>query len=256
VVVTVDDGYRDFFEFAYPVLLKYEIPCTVYLVSDFVSQKVWLWFDALHWLVHSTRRSQVRVQIDGHTIESKTVSDEDRHGLWLRLTACCTALAPSKQAMAIADLQSQLEIALPAKPTQDYAAMSWDEVRRLDSALIEVGAQTKSHPILATCTGEQQHLEIAECKRAIEAELGARVDAFCYPNGQPDDFTDETVRIVREAGFSSAVMACGGMLDPGPVDLLRLRRVAAPDDVPMFRNCVNGLWELRSAIRAYGLQEA
>ncbi len=71
VVVTVDDGYRDFFEFAYPVLLKYEIPCTVYLVSDFVSQKVWLWFDALHWLVHSTRRSHVRVQIDGHTIEYK-----------------------------------------------------------------------------------------------------------------------------------------------------------------------------------------
>ncbi len=131
--------------------------------------------------------------------------------------------------------------------------MSWDDVRRLDSALIEVGAHTKSHPILATCTGEQQRIEIAECKQTIEAQLGAQVNAFCYPNGQPDDFTDETVRIVREAGFTSAVMACGGMLDPGPADLLRLRRVAAPDDVPMFRNCVNGLWELRSAIRAHGL---
>src|SRR5690348_15235721 len=43
--VTVDDGYRDFFDVAYPVFQEYGIPATVYLVSDFLEGKLWLWTD-------------------------------------------------------------------------------------------------------------------------------------------------------------------------------------------------------------------
>ena len=47
IAITVDDGYRDFFLHAYPVFLEYQIPATVFLVSDFLDEKLWLWWDQI-----------------------------------------------------------------------------------------------------------------------------------------------------------------------------------------------------------------
>jgi len=47
VVITIDDGYADFREVAFPILKKYDLPATLYVVSDFVDQKTWLWPDVI-----------------------------------------------------------------------------------------------------------------------------------------------------------------------------------------------------------------
>lgn len=39
VVLTFDDGYRDFLENAWPVLLKYSYPSTVFIITDFVGRR-------------------------------------------------------------------------------------------------------------------------------------------------------------------------------------------------------------------------
>src|SRR5438552_11055766 len=58
VAITVDDGYRDFYQVAYPVFHEYGIPVTVYLVSDFVDRKLWLWTDQVRYaFLHAQARS-------------------------------------------------------------------------------------------------------------------------------------------------------------------------------------------------------
>ena len=47
VAITVDDGYRDFLLRAYPVFHEFEIPATVFLVSDFIDGTGMLWWDRL-----------------------------------------------------------------------------------------------------------------------------------------------------------------------------------------------------------------
>jgi peptidoglycan/xylan/chitin deacetylase (PgdA/CDA1 family) len=247
VVITVDEAYGDFLEHAYPVLKRYGVPATLYVVSEFANGRLWLWFDAIHWLVHAAASGRYEVQLGGHQVAAELTSAQSRNALWSLVAAHCGRQLPGEQSATLEALQRSLHIELPKRPSADYAAMTWEEIRSLDSNLVEIGAHTCTHPILALCTVEEQRKEISGCRHAIAEKTGVAPVAFCYPNGLPDDFTAETAAIVRECGFASAVMACGGTID-GSADLYRLERVGVPGNMSQFRNCANGLWELRSSL--------
>ncbi|HUI63177.1 MAG TPA: polysaccharide deacetylase family protein, partial [Steroidobacteraceae bacterium] len=65
VVVTVDDGYRDFLEHAYPILLRYRVPATIYVVTEFADGQIWLWPDAVHWLISTAATGRGRIEVHG-----------------------------------------------------------------------------------------------------------------------------------------------------------------------------------------------
>jgi len=90
--------------------------------------------------------------------------------------------------------------------------MTWDELRQLDPALVEIGAHTRTHPILSHCDPERATREIAGSKTEIENRLGREVRSFCYPNGTWSDVSPHSFEAVREARFESAVMTWSGMV--------------------------------------------
>lgn len=249
VVVTVDDGYRDFFDLAVPLLERYEVPATVYVVPQFVSQQIWLWFDALHWLSAYAPAGQYQIEI-GEDVEVVTlVSPSERHLLWLRLADRGLECDPDQQSTMIRNLERDLGLSLPRCPTDDYAFMTWDNIRSLDRGLIEVGAHTESHALLSKCTEERQRAEVLSCKSTIEHETGCNVESFCYPNGQSADFTDQTVDIVRACGFTNAVTAMGGLVGRYS-DPFRLNRLSVSSDMRLFSNATSGTWHIRDRLRS------
>ena len=46
-VLTFDDGWSDFYEYAYPILKMHEAPATVFLPTDFIGTNRWFWTDHL-----------------------------------------------------------------------------------------------------------------------------------------------------------------------------------------------------------------
>ena len=50
VSIAIDDGYRDAYEIAFPILRKYKVPATLFIVTDFVDRRIWLWTDKLRFL--------------------------------------------------------------------------------------------------------------------------------------------------------------------------------------------------------------
>src|SRR5215468_7976145 len=49
--ITIDDGYRDAYEIAFPILRKHCAPATVFIVTEFVEGTAWLWTDKARYLV-------------------------------------------------------------------------------------------------------------------------------------------------------------------------------------------------------------
>jgi peptidoglycan/xylan/chitin deacetylase (PgdA/CDA1 family) len=202
----------------------------------------------VHWLLSAAAPGRYRFEVDANAIELILDSPAVRSATWSKVGTYLQELAPEAQWAAIRRLESCLGVQLPAQPTAEYAPLTWDELRGLDPELIEIGSHTCTHAVLSRCTRAQQLSEIATSKKVIEERLGRPVDAFCYPHGQPQDFTTETQSIVADCGFTSAVVAFGGLVG-ATTQLGQLTRLSAADEMRLFRNSVNGIGRIKQALR-------
>jgi peptidoglycan/xylan/chitin deacetylase (PgdA/CDA1 family) len=243
VTVTVDDGYRDFFHFAYPVFREYRIPVTVFLVSDFVDQKLWLWWDQVQYLFQQTSETAVAVQWPSGVLRFSLGSEAERLQASQEVIDGLLSVENSQRLDLIASTAKVLKVRSPALPPPVSEAMTWDEVREMAAEGFEFGAHTKTHPILSRIrdvTTLQE--EVSGSKLRIEHELQQPVLHFCYPNGTLADFNDETLALVRRSGFRTAVTTERGMnmLNADPF-LLRRIGVEPYGDTPYFRELLAGV---------------
>ena len=85
--------------------------------------------------------------------------------------------------------------------------LTWDDVRRLRDAGMEIGSHTSSHPRLGDVTPDQAVADVREAQRAIGAELGDPPLTFAYPGGS---YNDAAIQAVREAGLLAAFTTARG----------------------------------------------
>jgi peptidoglycan/xylan/chitin deacetylase (PgdA/CDA1 family) len=241
VVVTVDDGYRDFYENAFPALSRYQIPSTVFLTTDLPDRNGWLWVDQVTWCIRQSKVREIELRIGGRE-RWMFYTDEQRRAVATLFKEAMKKI-PNQERLELLDkLPRLLEVELPSKPPDSYAPLQWGDVRTLAKSGVEFGAHTRTHPILSRlATVEQLQAEIGGSKLRIEQEAGVKVRHFCYPNGTPADFTPQIVDVVRAEGFSTAVTGNPGVNRSGsnPFELSRIA-VEPYDDELRFSRVVAG----------------
>lgn len=186
--VTFDDGYRNNYTNAFPVLRERGIPAALFVTTGFVDSRSPLWVDRLEYAINHTPGS-IRERIardEKERARLKTLSAEARRAAldeFVRTTG--------------AELGRELD------DHPDYAPLSWDEIREMSRSGIAIGAHTVTHPILSREANGVQSREIVESAERIRAEVG-ECTHFAYPNGQPGDWDDASVAAIKEAGFAAA----------------------------------------------------
>lgn len=243
VIITIDDGYRDFYLNGYPVFREFGIPSTIFLVSDFIDQKCWLWWDRIAWAFQESPLDSVSLECGGVSRVFSLKSASDRLKSAQDLTQSLISLPNAERLRILESIPSLVRVDMPGLPPSKYQSLTWSEAKEMASNGVEVGAHTKTHPILSRI-GNSQELadEILGSKLTIEKEVGREVIHFCYPNGSADDFNEETVGIVKSSGFLSAVTTERGMnqLKADPF-LLRRTGIEPYGNTPYFRELLAGV---------------
>ena len=99
------------------------------------------------------------------------------------------------------------------KSRSPHRALTPEELVRLaEGGLIDVGAHTVTHPVLSALPATMQKSEIQGSKTFLEEILAQRVATFAYPYGSRADYTEETVAMIREAGFANACSNFPGLV--------------------------------------------
>lgn len=225
VVLTFDDGYPGTLHHAKPLLERAGMPATVFVPAGAIGSGREFWWDELARLTLGREEIGWRAWEPPPTNAARTYQD------WYHVLL---PLSDQRQQDQLRVLQDSLR-PLPGPGEASgvgvrpgYGCLSEDEIRALASSLIEIGAHTISHPVLAWLPVADQSHEIRESRRRVEAILDRPVRSFAYPYGQDAHYTAQTVALVREAGYTWACANVPGGLTAGS-DRFRLPRIQAHD---------------------------
>lgn len=224
VLLTIDDGYLDNYEVAYPILKQQGIPALIFLTTGFLDEPKVAWWDEINWIVRQAQGREFCLP-PCWRLEPFSVPVENYAGAVSRLLRLAKALTAEELTRLLDDLAEQSQVGR-APVTPDTAPwMTWDMVREMRSNGIDFGGHTVTHPVLSYCSIDRQRAEISGCKSRIEQELGETITAFSYPIGTQTAFTDQTMRIVQESGYHLAFGFYSGY-SSFPASPYDLRRVA------------------------------
>jgi peptidoglycan/xylan/chitin deacetylase (PgdA/CDA1 family) len=225
LAVTIDDGFRDFWEHGHPIFWKHNIPTTLYVVADFADQQIWLWPDKIEFgLSHSTRDS-IQVVVGGTPLDLALHTPERREESSSRLTEALKVIRNDERVAFLSDFGGLCGVEIPRAAPAGNEAMNWDELRAAAAEGVEIGCHTRTHPILSRLgTAQELQHEVLGAKQYMEQRLGSPIRHFCYPNGRREDIGEAAIRCVREAGFETAVTTSPG-LNTLRVDPLQINRL-------------------------------
>jgi peptidoglycan/xylan/chitin deacetylase (PgdA/CDA1 family) len=174
VVLTFDDGYRDNLLVAKPLLERLDLSATVFVTSGYVGLNRDFWWDELEAVCASAgiesrpRWEELRLLSQGERFE--------------RLDALWAANGLEKPEPSLSMRNGELE-------------------RLIEGGVVTIGAHTVTHPHLSSLSVGVQRREIEGSAKALAEIVGRPVLDFSYPHG---DFSQETVALVRSAGFLTA----------------------------------------------------
>jgi peptidoglycan/xylan/chitin deacetylase (PgdA/CDA1 family) len=113
---------------------------------------------------------------------------------------------------------------------------TWQQLRELAAAGVEIGAHTRTHADLGTDLSDHEIMdELVGSKRDLERELGCSIRYFAFPYGQRKNLSGNAFRIAFNAGFEGVCSAYGGYNFPGD-DAFHLRRFHADKQFIRFVN--------------------
>ncbi len=219
VVLTFDDGYRDNYDAAFPILRQYQCPATIFVTCDAVASGTFHWTQFDSAVLSGSRPSLDltefglgRFDLEGRKRRERVLVELHR-----RLKSLPDA---DRQEIVAAIVRSLGDGGSPCR-----AMLSWEEVREMQqSGLITIGSHTLSHRILTRVSSAAARAEIQDSKRVLEENTGHPVEFFAYPNGGPSDFSPEIAEMVKASGYRAACSTIPGA-PTGPRDLFSLPRI-------------------------------
>lgn len=214
VLITFDDAYADFAEWAWPILRRRGLPATMFVPTaypDDPSRE--FWWDRLHRVFSSTRRTELVGTPLGR--------------LDLRPEVRCSSLRVVREwikALPHVDALRWIEAVcqeLGVSETRPSPVLGWEALRRLAADGVTLAPHTQTHARLDRLPLDAAAAEIRGSQDDLEREVGSSRRMFAYPFGF---WNEGVVELLRKEGYQAALTQQHGHNILSTADPLRLRR--------------------------------
>lgn len=179
VCITFDDGYKDNYENAFPILKKYKFPATIFLITDLIGTNK--------------------------------------------------------------NLEPELFIEKYGRNQEDYACLTWEEIKKMQSHGISFGSHTLTHSHLTEIPMEIAKKEIKDSKTLLEMNLLKKIEYFCYPAGY---FNEEIIKIVQDTGYKGAVITPNHIKFKNSLFTLKRIGIYRHDNIFRFKIKISSLFTI------------
>lgn len=199
-VITFDDGYRDFLEYALPILDKHNLHSTMFVITSCAETGIPPWSYELDFYLQNSKK-----KLDNATFLPESFEKgldgigEERLAFARQLKLWVKTISQTKRENVMSWLRSQCDDVVMI----DRIMLNWDELKSLSHAGIEIGSHTHTHPLLDKIEKlDLVQMELKKSARMLNEKLGQKTKFISYPNGNYDSRTLELVTRYYEAAFT------------------------------------------------------
>jgi peptidoglycan/xylan/chitin deacetylase (PgdA/CDA1 family) len=206
--MTLDDGYRDNREWAYPIFRRHQVPFAIYVPSSFPDRLGNLWWLALEQAIANT--DSLAFAFGEEIRRVPCASAAEKREAFARVYWWLRSLPSNEQIFAVvADLAARCGVDCAA--LCEAYCMTWNEIADLArDPLVTIGAHTVNHVILAKSSDAVARFEMS--RAALQAALGTPPAHFSYPIGDESAAGAREFRLAQEIGYKTAVTTRPGVL--------------------------------------------
>ncbi len=180
--ITFDDGYKDNLTEALPILQKHGLKATFFVTAGAVEQRQLFWWDYIWYAVMHCRDPLLRMAypepaaFPTDSLAARRITAEAL--ISMVKSAPDVDLSRLKEALAEAGHEEA-----PERAMAEANVLTWDDVRALLAAGMEVGSHSLSHRVLSHLPEAGLASELQGSKSLLEKRLGAKVMSLAYPAG-------------------------------------------------------------------------
>jgi len=209
--VTFDDGYRDVYHHALPLLRRKGIPAGVFLVTELTGTSRIPLHDHLYLLLQragrlpsfgpaEVERMLRRLDIPARDLARRWTRAKDP---FVRLGALYDALPQDDLLRLVTALEERVEI--DESELEPFRLLTWEMARALLEAGVAVGSHTRTHSLLTHEHPAQVLAELDGSRREIREHLGIAARHLAYPAGC---FTSSVVAAAASVGYRYGYVTC------------------------------------------------
>jgi peptidoglycan/xylan/chitin deacetylase (PgdA/CDA1 family) len=236
VLITFDDGWRDNYENAYPILKTLELPATIFLATNYIGTNDTFWQEEISSIIDSLCRVRPDTLNELVTIVTPeplgSLPSDERRIVVRQFVDRLKETEYSTIDETLAYLR-KLAIDTDLSSTHYDGFVNWTEVREMAQAGIEFGSHTSTHRMLDKIPTDQVSVELEQSKRRIEAEIGKTVTALAYPNG---NYNADIRRRVTDLGFEAAFSMDRGIFNVANGNAAQIQRINIHEEKASSKN--------------------
>lgn len=225
LAITFDDGYRDLYTHAFPVLQKFRIPATIYLIGRSMETGECPWYDRIFVALDDASVRVLEVELDmPRQFQLNSVAAR-RDAAW-EIICYLRKIPDGERIKWCGSFEARMR---PSQDKLNGRMLDWSQVRLMQAAGVYFGAHTMTHPSVARVEAARLEVELNSSRKLLEAGLDTPAEDFAYPFGKPGDCLSACTDFLSRFGYRSAVTTVEGINSDG-ADLWRLNRMQIGDD--------------------------
>jgi peptidoglycan/xylan/chitin deacetylase (PgdA/CDA1 family) len=224
LVITFDDGWRDNFSCAFPVLQIYKIPATIFLTVNYIESNRTLWFLRIGYILASNILAPEKIMKILSSFTGGYASPYPGDTGFMELLKKYKMDVIENLINRLSEESSNSGI----ESSDSREMLNWNEIVSMKQFGVDFGSHGLSHSILTLLSPAEIKEELCLSKMILEEKIGEKVLSFAYPNGNHDP---KVRSLVREAGYKCALATNASAVEDNSIDPFMLGRIGIHNDI-------------------------
>lgn len=237
LALTFDDGFADFFDYAYPLLKRYNAPATMFLIPDCIDNAAPNWLQEFYYLVNTFGIEQVTqeasILAQSRKMQPFRHADHDIKGLENYLAF---VIGRADRLQFLNALYVKFNLSKTAIFAKNKIYLTLSQIKQMSQNGISFGNHGKTHTPFSAMTLQEQEKEIFESGRVLHRYFDGDFSPFAFPFGRERDFTSASTNLLRKYDYHCALTTSGktNRFRTSPYELARI----PIHDLPLYKFAV------------------